>query len=392
MAITKRHINKILFTTLWCVLGIGMVTLLVAAISKKKTEKCKGFEIRISGVHDNYFIDKKDVIELLQKQQQYEVKGRALNSIDVAGMEQLLRKNKWIKNAELFFDNNNVLQVRVVEREPIVRIFTSTGSSFYIDSSLKRLPLSDKYSPRLPVFTSFPSDAIVLSKKDSGLLKQIRDVAQYISQDRFWMAQIEQTDINADREFEMVPKIGNQIIYFGDGNNYEQKFLNLLTFYKKVAPSIGWNTYAALNLKYSNQVVAVRRDAKEIRADSLRSIQIMKSIIATARKNTNDTTRVQLNQPEDDINIINTPHSAEDIPAEADDESPKALMEGHPDHLQAEAVINTESAKPIEIKQQSFKKPAPTPVRTLEKKNKKHENKNNQNNVPKAVMPAQNDR
>ena len=67
------------------------------------------------------------------------------SSLDLAAMEKALQKDQWIKNAEMFFDNNNVLQVKIVEREPIARIFTTSGASFYMDSSLKRLPLSDNF-------------------------------------------------------------------------------------------------------------------------------------------------------------------------------------------------------------------------------------------------------
>ena len=51
-----------------------------------------------------------------------------VHSIDLAAMETELTKNRWIKKAELFFDNNNVLQVRITEREPIARIFTTSGA------------------------------------------------------------------------------------------------------------------------------------------------------------------------------------------------------------------------------------------------------------------------
>jgi len=59
-------------------------------------------------------------------------------------MESLLEKNVWIKDAQLFFDNNGILRVSVTEREPIARVFTREGNSFYIDSSGVQLPLSDK--------------------------------------------------------------------------------------------------------------------------------------------------------------------------------------------------------------------------------------------------------
>ena len=79
-------------------------------------------------------------------------------------METELEKNVWIKTAELFFDNNEILQVTVQEREPVARVFTPRGTTFYIDNELAMLPLSEKFSARLPVFTNFPSDKKVLVK------------------------------------------------------------------------------------------------------------------------------------------------------------------------------------------------------------------------------------
>ena len=46
----------------------------------------------------------------------------------------------------MWFDNRNVLHVEVYEREPIARIFTTAGNTFYIDSTEKKLPLSDRLS------------------------------------------------------------------------------------------------------------------------------------------------------------------------------------------------------------------------------------------------------
>ncbi len=63
-----------------------------------------------------------------------------------------------------FFDNNMVLHAKISEREPVARIFTITGGSFYIDSSAHRMPLSDKMNVRIPVFTGFPTDKSKLKK------------------------------------------------------------------------------------------------------------------------------------------------------------------------------------------------------------------------------------
>ncbi|MGM3198787.1 cell division protein FtsQ/DivIB, partial [Bacillus cereus group sp. BC241] len=85
-------------------------------------------------------------------------------------METSLETNPWVRNAEMYIDNQQVLQVLIEERQPVARVFTIQGGSFYVDSSGMRLPLSEKLSARVPMFTGFPSDNVKLSKPDSVLL------------------------------------------------------------------------------------------------------------------------------------------------------------------------------------------------------------------------------
>ena len=51
----------------------------------------------------------------------------------------------------------------------------------------RKLPLSDRLSARVPVFTGFP-DKKVYSAKDSLLLTDVKNIATYIKNDPFWMA------------------------------------------------------------------------------------------------------------------------------------------------------------------------------------------------------------
>lgn len=311
MAENKKYtIRKIFAVSVWIILASGVVVLLVAAMTKKNTEQIAGVEIKISGSHNNYFVNKKEVLNILEKVNGKKLEKSTVSSLDLTAMETSLGKNEWIKKAELFFDNNKVLQVKVTEREPIARIFTISGSSFYIDSSLTKLPLSDKFSVRLPVFTSFPTDVRVLKKQDSALLSGIKVISEYINSHPFWMAQIDQVDISNAGTFELIPKLGNQVIRFGDAQDCDQKFNKLLAFYKKVETNVGWNKYSVLDIQYKNQVVGVIRDAAEIKSDSLKTVEIMKSIIAEAEKNANDSTQIQLPQPPDNGDrIIESPVS-----------------------------------------------------------------------------------
>src|SRR5690349_60475 len=149
----KSKIGKIVFISFWVAAAAGIMVLLVAAIRDRKDQVCEGYMIEIKGAGQQWFIDQKDVAGILTGNGAMQLKGKALQSIKLATLEERLEKNPWIKDAQLYFDNNQVLQVKIEERTPIARLFATNGNSFYIDSSGSILPLSEKLSTRLPVFT-----------------------------------------------------------------------------------------------------------------------------------------------------------------------------------------------------------------------------------------------
>ena len=370
------RLNKFFGIMIWVILVSGTVVLLVAAITKRNNERCISIDINISGVQNNFFISKKDVLLILEKSNGGRLEKKPVHSINLSAMEAALQKSRWIKNAELFFDNNNTLFVKITEREPIARIFTTSGLSFYIDSSLTRLPLSDKFSPRLPVFTDFPTDSSVLSKNDSNLVRDIKEVSEFINNNSFWMAQIDQIEITPGRTFDLIPKLGDQVIHFGSGDNHLEKFNNLLCFYKQVLTKIGWTHYSSISVQFKGQVVAVKRGSHEIKMDSLRSVEIMKSMIADAQKRSNDSANIQLKQSDDD-DTINTSKEIDSAPVEDVKISPNDV------HVAKKPTLDEKASPKKEILNSHpmpVKKPNITPLKPDKIKR-----------VPRAVMPSKSD-
>jgi cell division protein FtsQ len=286
--VSKSKILNVFFTCLWVLAGVGLVFLLISAMQVKREKKCKGLEVNIDGVSNNFFIDAKDVEVIINRFAGGGTKGKPLNNFRLWEMENALKRNVWIKSAQIYFDNNDILKVDVEEREPIARVFAINDFTFYVDSSLAMLPLSEKFSARVPVFTGFPADTKVLSKKDSALLAGIRQLSLLIGGDNFLNALIEQVDITAERNFEMIPKIGNQLILFGDATNANQKFEKLKLFYKQVMSKAGWSRYNVIDLQYKDQVVARIRGKEDIIADSLKTMELMKFIAIRAAKEASD--------------------------------------------------------------------------------------------------------
>ena len=173
----KRNILKWLGIAFWMSVTIGTSVLLVAAVRSRNARLCRDVQLTIHGPADGLFLNKQEILKLLTSIGG-PLTGRPMEEMDLNRMEDSLRRMVWISDAQLHFTNHGVLQVNVTEREPIARIFTRTGASYYIDSTLIRLPLNHNYLTRKPVFTGFPSDQPVWRAADSLLMVQVRAGSQ----------------------------------------------------------------------------------------------------------------------------------------------------------------------------------------------------------------------
>lgn len=263
----KRPIYRYLFYTAWIVVIGGIVTLLVSANSKAKARTCKAVVVSINNGGEKIYVEKEDVLKSMEKAAGGAIVKKLTGSISLGLLEKSLEKNAWIRDAELYFDTEDVLHVSIAERVPVARIFTTAGSSFYIDSAGHQLPLLPSYSAKLPVVTGFTA-ARRLNAADSSLIRETKEVVQTISNDEFWNAQVGQIDITPERKFELIPVVGNHVIRLGSGANVVEKLAKLMVFYKQVLPKAGFAKYAALDLQFEGQVVAVRRGAVSL-VDSL---------------------------------------------------------------------------------------------------------------------------
>jgi len=290
-AFQQNRLRNGLITAAWVAVGCAGLLLLVAAIQKKEAKLCNGTAIDIRGLNNNFFIDQADVLQVIRNHAGGEIKGKPVDAFNLVNIEKALRKEMWINKAELYFDNNAILHANITEREPLARIFTIGGESYYIDQTGMMLPLSEKLSARVPIFTNFPSDSKVLSTVDSSLLKDVKEMAMHLQKDSFLYAMIDQVAINSQRQFELVPKMGDQLIIFGEATSIPEKFNKLKLFYKKVMPAVGWGRYHTICLQYTGQVVAKIRGKEDIKADSLQTLHIMQTTAAYSAKMAADTSQ-----------------------------------------------------------------------------------------------------
>lgn len=262
--------NKTAIIVIWSLLLAAVTVLLGFVESSREEQLCTEISIEIDRSKQNFFIDEEDVSAMIQDEIS-SIVNRPLSELNSHDMEIQLNGHPSIKNAEVFKTIDGKLSVKIQQREPIMRVYSSNGDSYYLDKEGQLMPLSDKFTSRVMVANGFiysPYNKFVglsfakelpdsITKRTQ--LDELFKYADFISKDPFWKAQIEQLHVNKDMDIELIPRVGNHRIVFGDANQIESKFEKLIVFYNKGLSNTGWNEYSVINLKYEGQVVCTKR-------------------------------------------------------------------------------------------------------------------------------------
>lgn len=264
----KINWRAILFGFLWLISLSGLVTLMSFIEIKKSSLKCRDVKVFLPGQFN--FIERDEVDRILMENGGAML-GMDMNDINIHKLENALKANPFIEFAKVYADMTGVIHVQIRQREPVLRIVNMANLHFYIDGNGNKIPLSDNYTAKVLVASGLIEEDFS-GRVDTLKTKMARDLfntALYIRRDTLWDNQIEQLFVDLKGDIEMVPRVGSHKIILGSADSLQIKFRNLLLFYKKAIPKVGWDAYKTINLKYANQIVCEKNiiDTSKITID-----------------------------------------------------------------------------------------------------------------------------
>ena len=112
-------------------------------------DTCRRMLININNQYQNHFLNEQDIMAILNSQSGTPVIGTSLSRMPLKTLEQRLKSESFISNAQLFADLKGSLTVEVDLRKPIARIVRSGLPDNYIAEDGTILPISDKYVSRV---------------------------------------------------------------------------------------------------------------------------------------------------------------------------------------------------------------------------------------------------
>ncbi len=245
----------------WIAFFFLIAILVVSSVQKKKESKISDILIEIEQLEIGYsLINQEDVLMIIENSFGNTLTGIPIENIDAERVERVLKADPFVKNAMVYVDAVNTIHIELTQREPILRVIDKNGLSYYLDRTGGKVPLSKHYTPRVIVATGDidPFDRDYLEKK-KHVLKDLYRLTQRILEDEFLEPLIEQIYVTKTKDYQLIPKVGDQKIILGKMNRLEEKILYLKNFYKEAMPYKGWQKYKTINLTFKGQVVADKK-------------------------------------------------------------------------------------------------------------------------------------
>ena len=169
--------------------------------------------------------------------------------INTFHLENRLRANSRIEQAEVLALGNGTLQVSVTPIRPVARVF-SGNSSYYINAAGKRIPAEAGFRADVPIVT--------------GVIRSTEDVRHLLPMFAFFRsrpeydAYVTQVELARNGDILVIPSVAGHVVNLGDTTDIADKMERLKKFYHKVMPTRGWEYYDAISLKWRGRVVATR--------------------------------------------------------------------------------------------------------------------------------------
>lgn len=231
------------------------------------SKPCGGVIIDISDSSDYHFVTKRQLLNLAYGNSS-RIAGKPVKEVSVAAIEKRISVLRELKKAEVYLSFDGMVHVYVEQRDPVMRVIPGDGGDFLIDEDGVVVRRRNLYNPRLHIVEGNVniSSAMLngISVLDTSIkhsiLKDIYHLVNYINDDKFLSAQIDQIYVDGNDEIDLIPRTSNHTIHLGTTDNYERKLRHLEDFYDKVLPEVGWNKYSVINLEFKDQIVCKRRD------------------------------------------------------------------------------------------------------------------------------------
>lgn len=195
------------------------------------------------------------------------LKGKEIALINIESLRNSILSSPYVDSCEIFLTVNKTIDITVIQRIPLLQFYNTNNSRYLMGRKGEIMPYPAVRGLYLPVasgmiydefdFENKPVYSTNQCSKTSGL-REIYHISKSINEDEFLRIMIDQVYLTERGDFELIPKVGTQIVLLGDTTRMSSKLEKLNAFYKDIIPKSGWEYYKKVDLRFENQIVCTK--------------------------------------------------------------------------------------------------------------------------------------
>ena len=213
-------------------------------------KECTEVKIDIEKESMEGFLHPSEVKKLLTQHKIYPLT-QPMSSISPRKMEETLQKSPFVEKAECYKTLSGHVCINIKQRIPVVRIMSDNDENYYLDNHGNIMPEAG-YATDILIATGH------ISKKYAQNV--LSKIANHIVSNIFWKNQTVQLNVLTNGTLEMVPRVGDHIVFLGSPTNIDNKLERLRKFYIYGLNKAGWNKYSYINVEFNNQIICKKNN------------------------------------------------------------------------------------------------------------------------------------
>lgn len=198
------------------------------------------------------FLNPDEIKAQLQQAHLYPL-GDPMEQVNSRKIEEKLLQNPFVESVQCYKTQSGRVDITLSQRLPVIRVKADNGDDYYVDT----------YGNIMPN-TQYVSDLVIATGQISRPYAQkvLSRVGNFLIRNKLWFCQAEQINVLDDGTIEMIPRVGEHIVYLGQPTGLSRKFSRLEKFYKYGLPKAGWNKYSYISVEFDNQIICKKRNRK----------------------------------------------------------------------------------------------------------------------------------
>jgi cell division protein FtsQ len=251
----------------WGVL-LGLLLLIISIFAgiqmKKSGESITQFRLIIDDYFktEQFFVDETVLRNRLRDAGMLEIKGKKVDEINLIELENALEQVEYVADAKAYFTMQKELVVEVSQRIPILRVFNRYGKSFYVDQKGSLMATTPHFSAYCLVATGDIGTNFRKNATDSGLVLDLAKMAYDLGKQESTSGLFTQISVEGDAVW-LISRIEGFPCRVDIKSPIIPQVYKWLAFVSGSDSTGGWrNKYEAVDLRFSNQVVAIQRGRK----------------------------------------------------------------------------------------------------------------------------------